>query len=282
VKEHVSLIIPCAFQHVPQLATAIASVELSEVVPSQKIIVIDGFDLTRDVSGKLRLLGYEVIRNTRTKGVSGAKNTGLDALNSDCEYIVFLDADDIMHPKRIGASIAELQNRHLLIWGTQAIGFKTSEISLYKSAIYGHPRRPIKLDKIQKRSRKGKVVMVYASMVMKKETQKLIGLFDETLLRGEDYDFIDRALKLSCKIENSPDLLYAYRHPRFDNYARFKVDNEVRGVRNTIPLRYLINIFYRLFNLRLNKKVRKEWRFIFSQTESIVENHGLFKSMLEI
>jgi len=41
--------------------------------------------------------GFEVIENERTKGVSGARNTGLDY--SHGEWVTFLDADDEMLPQ---------------------------------------------------------------------------------------------------------------------------------------------------------------------------------------
>lgn len=279
--EHVSLIIPCSFCHFPYIASAVASVELSELSPTQKIIVTDGFDAPISICRELNALGYEVIRNQRSRGPAGAKNTGLDFLTSDSDYIAFLDADDIMHPKRLSFSIKELEDRALSIVGSQAILFTDSQCDLVNISISGHPKRPIKFEKIVKKDAKNKVVMVYATMILKREIQAAVGFFDENLQRGEDFDYIRRAIKLGITVGNTPSRLYAYRHPKFDNYRQFKSDNSLRTVENHILLRYILNCFYRVINLPLKKGIKREWHDIFQRTSLLLENHGLFKLLLE-
>ena len=58
------------------------------------ILVDDGStDSGREIAESY---GFKVIENERTKGVSGARNTGLDY--SHGEWVTFLDADDEMLP----------------------------------------------------------------------------------------------------------------------------------------------------------------------------------------
>jgi GT2 family glycosyltransferase len=165
--------------------------------------------------------------------------------------------------------------------GTQSVIFSSSKDNLIDSSIAGHPQRPLDYEEIVAKDAKNKVVMVYASMMIKREVQKAIGFFDENLERGEDYEYISRAIKLGIKVGNSPSKLYAYRHRKFDRYTQFKTDNSVRGVKNYLVLRFLLNCLYRGVNLPLEKGIKREWQDIFVRTSLLVDNHGLFKRFLE-
>ena len=122
--------------------------------------------------------------------------------------------------------------------------------------------------------------LIYASMMLRRDAQQTIGLFDENLKRGEDFEYITRAIGLGISVGNSSHRHYAYRHPRFDSYTKFRSDNVIRGVGNLLLLRYLINTIYRAINLPLDRKIRKEWEDIFDQTSQLIKTQDIFVNYL--
>jgi glycosyltransferase involved in cell wall biosynthesis len=89
----VSVIIPC-YNHGYYLAEAIESVR-TQSYPHKEIIVIDdgSTDNTQSVAQKYEDVTYIYQPN---KGLSSARNTGI--LHSTGDYLVFLDADDLLLP----------------------------------------------------------------------------------------------------------------------------------------------------------------------------------------
>lgn len=98
----VSVIIP-VYNVKPYLAEAMDSV-LSQTYPNLEIIVVD--DGSTDGSGEIcdryaeKDSRITLIRQ-ENKGLSGARNTGLDRMHG--EAVAFLDSDDIYHPDFIRA-----------------------------------------------------------------------------------------------------------------------------------------------------------------------------------
>jgi glycosyltransferase involved in cell wall biosynthesis len=100
----VSVIIPC-FNHAKFLAEAIASVHQQTHKNTEIIVVDDGSsDNTRAVSQSFPDVKYVYQNN---QGLSAARNTGI--LNSNGEYLVFLDADDLLYPLTIEINLRHLQ-----------------------------------------------------------------------------------------------------------------------------------------------------------------------------
>jgi GT2 family glycosyltransferase len=277
VDKAIGVVIPCSLTHLPYLGSAVASLELSELKPLQKIIVTDNFLLPTSILQKLNRLGYLVMINQNRECPAGAKNTGIKLINSECDYVCFLDADDISHPKRLEILAEKLAQSSLSIVGSQTIIFGRTKFSTTSNWIAGHPKRPITKGQFINLFRKDRVVMVYASMMIKRSVMADIGYFDENLSRGEDFDFIKRALAKGYQVLNVPEILYAYYHTRFDNFARYSRDNMVRGKSKFLLFRYLLNCAYRIHSLRLNKIIRAEWLEIIFSIESKAKDIGLLK-----
>lgn len=101
----VSAIIP-VFNGARFIAQAIDSV-LTQARPVSELIVLD--DGSTDGSGDIAAAYGEAVRVVRqdNRGLGAARNVGIAA--SRCEYIAFLDADDVWLPDKIGAQLALLE-----------------------------------------------------------------------------------------------------------------------------------------------------------------------------
>lgn len=105
----VSVVMP-AYNAAAFIAEALASVQRQSFPQWELLVVDDGStDRTPDIvraharhEPRIRLL-----RNARGKGVSGARNTGIEQARG--EFIAFLDADDIWEPEKLAAQIAVMR-----------------------------------------------------------------------------------------------------------------------------------------------------------------------------
>lgn len=111
----VSVVIP-TFNRERWLPRSIGSVQ-AQSFPDWELLVVD--DGSTDSSWKLleQLAAGDPrirpLKNARTKGVSGARNTGIDAARG--EFVAFLDSDDEWLPEHLADSVAALLSpqRHL-------------------------------------------------------------------------------------------------------------------------------------------------------------------------
>ncbi len=102
----VSVIVP-VYNVAPYLREALDSV-IHQTYQNLEIIIVD--DGSTDESGKiceeyLKDLRVQVIHQ-ENKGLSGARNTGLDCISG--EYVAFLDSDDAFYPEMIESMLAVL------------------------------------------------------------------------------------------------------------------------------------------------------------------------------
>ena len=128
----VSVIIP-AYNAERFVADAINSALAHQPAPHEIIIVDDGF---RDgISAIVRFFPTVQVIVQPNAGVSAARNAGLAVASGD--YVMFLDADDMLMPDGLTAGVAALdsdraiamvyggveivdENRHHLRWADQA------------------------------------------------------------------------------------------------------------------------------------------------------------------
>ena len=102
----VSVVIPC-FNHGRFLPEAIESV-LAQTYPWIEILVVDdgSTDNTREVAAQYPHVRYVYQHN---QGLSAARNTGIR--HSTGDFLVFLDADDLLYPGAIACNVGYMQEQ---------------------------------------------------------------------------------------------------------------------------------------------------------------------------
>lgn len=173
------------------IGAALKSVLNQTLLPAKIIVVDDG---STDNGAKLvkefiaqslvEILFIPKINN----GVSSARNTGIKASTSD--YIAFLDADDIWVPEKLSEQIA--------IFNTTCfnkVGLVYCKYNLINTD--GSPNTTdyiVPLDKkikgsvFKKLLEGNKILSSGSGVLIKRSVFDTVGVFDETLIHGEDWD----------------------------------------------------------------------------------------------
>jgi glycosyltransferase involved in cell wall biosynthesis len=171
-----------------------------EAVALDIIVVDDGStDSTREIVESL-LRDHREIRllyNAR-KGIGAARNTGLDALNADCAFVTFLDADDLSYPGRIARQRARLILDPAIdaLYGTMEM-FGTANES-------GTAPAPGSRTKIIR----GPYLQ---SSMYRPSVIKAVGRFDERFRQGCDTDFVLRVIEQQFNVILDEGLSAYYR-----------------------------------------------------------------------
>lgn len=186
----ISAIIP-TFNRPKRTLTAIQSV-LNQSQPVSEIIVIDDASSVANQNALKSLtegLDIRLITHDKNKGVSAARNTGIEAAKS--EWLAFLDSDDEWLPTKIEKQSESLKKTKLLFSYTEENWIRKGNLVLkgkkhkkHKGFVY---KEALKLCFIGPSTS-----LVHQSVL------KNIGLFDEDLKVCEDYDLW---LRLTSKYE---------------------------------------------------------------------------------
>lgn len=212
----VSVVIP-AYNSERYIADAIDSV-LQQDYPALEIWVVDdgSTDSTREV---VRRYGDRVqLLSQQNKGSAAARNLGV--VNATGKYIAFLDADDVWWKHKIRFQIDALQSSGRKMAYSSFIRWHPGEHGRYAhpDTLFAVPDHP---DKTSAKIVTGwtyadllmDCIVWTSSVIVEKSELEKVGLFDETLRKGQDYDLW---LRLSWQIEmlglDKPTALYRI-HP---------------------------------------------------------------------
>lgn len=176
----VSVVIP-TYNRVKLLDNSISSV-LAQTYRDFELLVIDdcSTDNTADFVSSIGDERIKLIRNSSNKGIAGVRNIGVE--NSSGEYIAFLDDDDEWEPEKLGRQM------NLLKTGSANLG------CVYTGAfIVDSGGNPIRISVPQYRKRILSEILlrnfiITSSVILRTECFERVGLFDETIPYGEDYD----------------------------------------------------------------------------------------------
>ncbi len=187
---------------IPPLLSAMANQTL---LPDRVIIIDDGSDDAPDAAirewqnANPKSFDIEYVRHPRTLGVSQARNSGIQALEGkNCEFVYFLDSDDMPPPKFLEATRAALAADASAVAATtdRIIISDTDETYLDQSEIMQNPWRWFLI----------RGAGVASCTLLRMATVREVGGFNTTLETAEDTEFF-------CQIANHGKWAYAIGAP---------------------------------------------------------------------
>ncbi|MBS3936801.1 MAG: glycosyltransferase [Sulfuritalea sp.] len=226
----VSVIIP-AYNVAPYIGEAIASVLDQNYAHIEVIVVDDG-----STDGTLAVVGayggqVQVLQQANA-GAAAARNRGLVAARG--EFIAFLDADDIWLPGKLTAQVGYLLAH-------PEIGMVTSNFLLWKpgpDGNFGPPPTPSTTpddDPIVK-EHSGWIygellcdcVVCTITVMLRKSVIETVGLFNEQLRTGEDYEYWLRISRVTQVTKLNRDLACYRIHSQSTTFTPRDINNEHR------------------------------------------------------
>lgn len=229
----ISVVIPC-FNNETTVLETIESVVQQDYISIEIIVINDGStDLSRQVIddyAKSNKITNIILFDQENLGLPRARNCGADKATG--EYLLFLDADDIIAPTYISKCIASLSQD------------KTLNIVYAEAEYFG--------------ARSGSWILpdfnlpnfiesncIPASAVIRNEVFQKVGKFDENLKCYEDWELWIRIVKEFGGVHKIKEPLFFYRK-RFDQSSILdnEKDNNI-GSKSTL---YIYNKHYAFFS----------------------------------
>jgi glycosyltransferase involved in cell wall biosynthesis len=194
----ISIIMP-AFNAEHYICESIESV-LGQSYPNIELIVINDGSTDNTVDKISRLMGSIIYVKTENKGVSAARNLGIQ--HAKGEWLAFLDADDIWFPNKLQLQFDQLNGCNWSYTDSYYLGekfnheTKRSELSpLLAGNIFNHLLT--------------ENIITTSSVLVKKSLIQNVGGFDETLEALEDWKlWLDIAKENPISYINEPLLKY--------------------------------------------------------------------------
>jgi len=204
----ISVIMP-AHNHARYLTAAVNSV-LGQSYPSLEVIVIDdgSTDRTGQVVAALRKRDRRVryARNDKNRGVNWAKNHGHSLARG--EFIAWMDADDIMWPKRLEVQLARFRDDPDLdvVYG----GFRY----VWSGRVADVPGKPFNRQLFLESRADGHTMSVCGgTLMMRAGTFRRFGGLKHGMDLVTEYDWIARTTRKGLRLGHVPEILIDYmRH----------------------------------------------------------------------
>jgi glycosyltransferase involved in cell wall biosynthesis len=213
----ISVIIP-THNRAEFLRSAITSV-LNQTFQDFEIVIIDDAskDHTREVIAAFNDARIKVIHSQVSKGDAGARNIGI--MNSNCEYIAFLDDDDEWLPEKLKIQTYLLDNS-LPEVGSVYTGYFTIQKASRRVLSVSNPE--------MKDFSKGNYITT-SSILLRRECFENCGLFDESMPTSSDCDmWIRISNKYSFKFIKDPLVNYFIHENRLTfNYEKMIIGREI-------------------------------------------------------
>jgi glycosyltransferase involved in cell wall biosynthesis len=204
VTPRVSVILP-VHNRADVLPRAIASVLEQELREFELIVVDDGStDATANIAKSFEDDRVRVIRLDRNRGGNVARNEGIRAARAP--LIAFLDSDDRYLPSKLGWIAAEFARRPDL--GLLVDSFiKVQPPGSRKAEVVR--RNPVINDREQFRAAlfRRQLWKATPAISVKRDVALSAGLFDETLRRLQDFDFLIRVSEIA-KCASTDEVLW--------------------------------------------------------------------------
>jgi glycosyltransferase involved in cell wall biosynthesis len=223
------------------LPEAVTSV-LASTVPVHLFIVDDAshklaYDVLKETLGDIPA-NVTILRNEINTGPSGARNLAIRCIIEDgYPYAAVLDADDLAHAERFIKQAVFLDtNPHVAAVGTWANYVHDETLALVSTESYSPPlpadvRRALCFDNC----------FINSSIMFRVSALQDIGLWNESMYTGEDYDLFCR-LARCYDLASIPEYLVDYRLSR--GGISLTGISAQRRARLLVQLRYFSHRFY--------------------------------------
>jgi glycosyltransferase involved in cell wall biosynthesis len=178
----VSVIIP-THNRAEFLATAIRSV-LKQTFEDFELIVVDdaSSDTTPQIVASFRDPRVHYIRHDQNRGGAAARNTGI--VNSNAEYVAFLDDDDEWYPEKLTRQMQIMLASQPEV-GAVYTGYRVVDRATGKVCARMIPTRR---GDLYRELLKANPIGGTSSVLLKKTCLEKVGLFDENLPSFQDRD----------------------------------------------------------------------------------------------
>jgi len=185
VQPKISVVIP-AYNASAWVAEAIESV-LAQTVPPHEIIAVDdgSTDDTRDVLAKY---GDRVkVVTQQNQGVAAARNHAARVSSGD--WIAYLDADDVWHPRKLELQAEAIRQRP----DVGLLGTRAGDVHGVGTSVEREPRlAPLEWTELAVKNH-----FTASSVMVRRELLELVGGFDTELHGPEDYDLWLRVTEMT-------------------------------------------------------------------------------------
>jgi glycosyltransferase involved in cell wall biosynthesis len=214
----VSAVIP-TYNRAHFLERAIRSV-LDQTFQDFEIVVVNDAspenDATDAVVEGFRDPRIKYFRHESNKGIGVTRNTGV--LNSSGEYIAFLDDDDAWLPQKLELQCRLLESSPATVGAVYTGGYSM----LWKSKKIIRQRIPCYRGNILDALRARNCIGTSSSVMIRKSCFDKVGLFDDALPYGEDFDmWLRLAQRFHFEYLDEPLVMYSLHDVKLStNWAR--------------------------------------------------------------
>ena len=185
------------------IAECVSSLLASQYDRQQFEIVVvdnDSSDPTREI---LRGFGSEIrVLTERVRGASAARNHGIrDARGA---LIALTDADCVVEPGWLSALVSPLEDQAVGVVGGRILSReKGNRIEKFGETIHDH-RRAIEIE--------DQPYVISMNWASRREVIQTAGMFDESLLRGQDVDLAWRIHRSGLRLVYAPSAIIRHRN----------------------------------------------------------------------
>jgi len=185
----VSVIIP-AYNAAKYIGEALRSVSNQTFTSHEVIIINDGSPDTEELETQLKDYPANLTYlKQENRGAAAARNTGLRAASG--EFVGFLDADDMWLPNFLETQIQFLKKSQADIVYADALSFGESPLA-GRTFMEVQPSRG---EVTPENLLAGEVTVITSTVLVRRAAVVEVGLFDETIRRGHDFDLWFRLAK---------------------------------------------------------------------------------------
>ena len=181
---------------------------------------------------------FSLLLNNQNSGANYCRNLGI--LESKGEYVMFLDADDLLHEQCIKSRLKFISKHSHLSFAVFPMGTFYNKIgdsvNVWNRFKGNHLNRFLAHD----------LPWAICSVVWEKSTLIKLGCFDESFIRLQDVELHTRALlyrniKYQVNSDSDVDCYYRINNNKIDNYDNF-LFNDIKGKMHYISSFNKINI----------------------------------------